>query len=211
VKSKTVQEPIQSLAKFIPDGTFEMVAPYFSKHKIHLTLKQERKRVFGDYRNPIPSQPYHRISINGNLNTYSFLVTLLHELAHLETYVQHKHTVASHGKEWKNNFKDILLPFLQQHIFPQDIKNALISYINNIKASTCGDVNLYKALHQFDKKPMHVFIDALPENTKFQTDDGQVFIKLGKRRTRFTCQNLQTKRLYTFPPIAQVIPLIEND
>lgn len=211
MKPKTKEEPILALAQFIPDRTFDLVAPYFSKYKIHLTLKQERKRVFGDYRNPIPSQPYHKISVNGNLNKYSFLVTLLHELAHLETYVQYKHTVDPHGKEWKNKFKAILIPFLEQNLFPEDIKNALISYINNIKASTCGDINLYKALHQYDNKPSHVFLDTLPERTKFRTDDGQIFLKLEKLRTRYKCQNLGNNRMYSFPAIAQVQPISNND
>ena len=40
----------------------------------------------------------HRISVNGNLNKYSFLITLIHELAHLLTFTQYKNRVDPHGR-----------------------------------------------------------------------------------------------------------------
>src|ERR1700742_4582889 len=89
------------LEQFLPNGTFEKVAPFFKTHTIHLTVTHERKSVWGDYRSPSPDCPVHRISINANLNQYSFLITLLHELAHLLTYVHFKNEHAPHGKEWK--------------------------------------------------------------------------------------------------------------
>src|SRR5690606_7791450 len=141
-----ITSPIDDLERFLPPNTFHGVLPYFQKYTIQLTIKAERKRVLGDYRNPTPQSPIHKISINGTLNPYSFLITLLHELAHLETFVQYKGKVAAHGKEWKIAFQKIMLPFLQQQLLPSEIAKAVMQYMNNIKASTCGDPLLYKTL-----------------------------------------------------------------
>jgi SprT protein len=205
--------PIEGLKQFIPDHTYDLVAPYFQSFHIQLTIKKERKRVFGDYINPTPDSPFHKISINGNLNPYSFLVTLLHELAHLVTYIEHKHTVNAHGIEWKNNFRKILLPFIENKLLPQDISLALIGYIQNIKASTCGDIGLYKTLAKYDKnKDRLYFIDEIPENTIFKLpSNGKMYQKLGKNRTRFKCIELTTQQMYLFSKVAQVEVINPHD
>src|SRR5690242_15743976 len=101
---KKQEKTFTFLAQFIPENTFEKVAPYFQTHAVHLTLTHERKSLLGDYRSPTREEPYHKISINATLNPYSFLITLLHELAHLETFIHFKDTVPPHGREWKTQF-----------------------------------------------------------------------------------------------------------
>ena len=76
------ESPLHSLSSFLPDGAYEGVAQYLQEYKVHLTVTRERKNILGNYRNKIFDKN-HRISVNGNLNKYSFLITLLHELAHL--------------------------------------------------------------------------------------------------------------------------------
>ena len=44
------------------------------------------------------------ISINNNLNPYSFLITLTHELAHAFVYRNYKNTRDPHGKKWQLMF-----------------------------------------------------------------------------------------------------------
>lgn len=199
-----IKAPVNTLADFLPAGAFPLVAPYFNHHTIQLTLTKERNSILGNYRNPIHAQQPHKISINGNLNPYSFLITLLHEIAHLVTYTQFKHTVAPHGTEWKNNFKHILHPFLLQHIFPTDIANALHNYCNQVKASTCGDPMLYKTLKNYDKKTENVFIETLPLLSFFKTKDGSIYQILEKRRTRYTCMHIASQKKYLFPGIYEV-------
>ena len=76
------ESPLQQLNVYLPEGSFEDVVTYLHEYKVHLTVTRERKSVLGDYRNS-HSNRNHRISVNGNLNKYSFLITLLHELGHL--------------------------------------------------------------------------------------------------------------------------------
>jgi hypothetical protein len=101
------EHPMQALAAFLPDGSFEKVVEYIHHFKVHLTISKQRKSVLGDYRHS-GWGGNHRISVNGNLNKYEFLITLLHELAHLLTYEQYKNRVEPHGKEWKNHYSTLL-------------------------------------------------------------------------------------------------------
>jgi Zn-dependent peptidase ImmA (M78 family) len=92
--------PMSRLQDYLPPGTYEPVLDYLRQFKVHLTVARERKSILGDYRHRT-HHSNHRISVNGNLNPYAFLITLLHELAHLLTFEQFGNKVMAHGQEWK--------------------------------------------------------------------------------------------------------------
>src|SRR5215210_993523 len=182
--SKT-EHPLQALAEYLPPNTFLPVAAYLQQYKVHLTVTRERKSILGDYRNA-HSNRNHRISVNGNLNVWSFLVTLLHELAHLLTFEKFGNKVQSHGKEWKAIFGQLLERFIKQEIFPADIKYALLQSLQNPAASSCADEVLLRVLKTYDKKKDNfVFVENLLEGQLFKTHDGKVFKKGEKMRKRF--------------------------
>jgi len=196
---------INFLEQFLPHGAFEQVAPFFKNNTIHLTITHERKSVLGDYRNPTPDAPFHRISINANLNPYSFLITLLHELAHMFTFQHFQHKAPPHGKEWKTQFRHILIPFMGKRFFPGDVEKALYAYLHNPAASTCTDADLYKALYRYDEhKPGFKLVDEVGINQLFETEDGQVYQKIEKLRTRHKCKNIVNGKVYLFQGIAEV-------
>ena len=202
---KKQETSIRVLEQFLPPNTFEQIAPYFRLYTIHLTLTHERKSVLGDYRNPTKEHPHHRISINANLNAYSFLITLLHEMAHLLTFVHFQHRVSPHGKEWKTQFRHILIPFMGKRIFPNDVEKALHAYLHNPAASTCTDAKLYKALLKYDDpRPGYKLVDDIEINEKFATEDGRVFQKVERLRTRWKCKDIQNGKLYLFQGIMEV-------
>lgn len=202
---KKQETPINLLQQFIPANTFELVAPFFRKHHIHLTLTHERKSVLGDYRFPTREYPQHRISVNVTLNQYSFLITLLHEIAHLLTFEHFGYRVSPHGREWKTQFRHILIPFMGKRIFPNDVEQALHAYLHNPAASTCTDPRLYKALYRYDeKKPGYKMVDELELNARFATDDGRIFQKIETLRTRSRCKEVRTGRMYLFQGIVEV-------
>src|SRR3954468_11923041 len=122
--------PIGQLSDYLPAGTYEAVLHYLRFYKVHLTVAQERKSILGDYRHRTQYEN-HRISVNGNLNKWSFLITLIHELAHLLTFEQYNNRVAAHGKEWKTIYGQLLHQFLQQNIFPPDIRAELSQSLKN--------------------------------------------------------------------------------
>ncbi len=199
------QKPFQALEVFLPPNTLDKVAEYMRRYPMHLSIKRERKTLMGDYRPPATPHARHRISVNGNLNPYAFLVTLLHELAHLYNFVNHQHRVKSHGAEWKAEFKALLSEFLKENIFPNDLKAALIQYFNNIKASTCTDTNLYKALKKYDKvQDDTMLVEDVPIGKIFKTKDGRAFQKIEKLRTRYKCKCVATELIYFVPGIMEV-------
>src|ERR1035438_6157411 len=128
------ESPIQQLSAYLPQGSFDDVIGYLNEYRVHLTVTRERKSVLGDYRNSHSNQN-HRISINGNLNPYSFLITLLHELGHLLAFEKYGNRIPPHGTHWKNEFGKILARFITQKIFPADIEAALLQSLKNPSAS----------------------------------------------------------------------------
>src|SRR6476469_4063060 len=190
------EAPIASLQSFLPAGTYDGVLNYLHTHKVHLTVARERRSILGDYRHRTHQQN-HRISVNGNLNAYAFLITLLHELAHLLTFEKWGNKVQSHGKEWKQVFGQLLAQFIQHKIFPPDIEAALLKSISNPAASSCADLDLLKTLRRYDaKQTSGTLVEELPLQTLFKTRDGKVFQKVAKARKRFKCVEVATGKLY---------------
>lgn len=199
------------LKNYIPEGSFDDVVHYLQQYKVHLTISRQRQSVLGDYRHKHADKA-HRISVNSNLNKYSFLITLLHELAHLLTYERFGHRVQPHGREWKHEFGRILARFIDAKVFPDNITQALLQSINNPAASSCGDSNLLRVLKQYDpvKKGMSL-VEEVPENTLFLISGGRIFKRGKKMRTRFQCQEIATGKWYLFSGVYEVLVHIPED
>lgn len=204
------EHPMQALAAFIPEGTFDLVVHYLHQYKVHLTVTKERKSVLGDYRNAVHGKN-HRISVNSNLNKYAFLITLLHELAHLLTFEQYHHRVSAHGKEWKAIYSTLLSDFILKDIFPHDITHALKKSLHNPAASSCAEEDLMRVLRKYDatKDGIHL-IEDLPVGTLFKTSDGRIFKKGDKLRKRFRCTEVKSGLVYLFSPVYEVKLVNEN-
>ncbi len=198
------EAPLHQLKQYLPEGSFEDVNYYLQHYKVQLTITRERRSVLGDYRNA-HGNSHHRISVNGNLNPYAFLITLLHELAHLFTYERFGHRVLAHGQEWKNEYSKVLAQFLLKKIFPADIRQALFTTLQNPAASSCADTTLLRVLHQYDiKKEGTALVEALPQGALFTIKGGRQFQKEEKVRKRFKCRELTTGKLYLFSPVFEV-------
>ncbi len=201
------EAPIEHLQNFLPPHTFEAVLLYLKQYHVQLTIARERKSILGDYRHAMPGKN-HRISVNGNLNRYSFLITLIHELAHLLQYEKYGNRVYAHGKEWKAIFGQLLSQFIQNNIFPPDIKEALHRSINNAAASSCADEQLLKSLKKYDSQDSNLkMVEDLSPLSLFRTHDGKIFRKENKLRKRFQCIEVKSGRKYLFSPVYEVEPV----
>ena len=199
------EAPLEALRSYLPHGSFEQVQHYLLHYKVHLTITRARKSVLGDYRNAI-NEKNHRISVNGNLNRYAFLVTLLHELAHLLTFDRYGHRVAPHGKEWKTLFSHILAEFIRLNVFPADITKALLDSLGNPAASSCADEQLLRVLRRYDPvKDGHVLVDELPVGALFTIEKGRIFKRGEKIRKRIRCEEMATGKIYLFSPVYEVV------
>lgn len=198
------EAPMEALKGYLPPGTFDEVMRYLQQYGVHLTVARARASVLGDYRHRTRDGA-HRISVNGNLNAYAFLITLLHELAHLLTFERWGHRVASHGKEWQGVFGGLLAQFLMKGVFPEDIRQSLERSLHRPAASSCADADLLRTLKKYDpQKPGFFLVEALPEGAAFRTPDGRTFVKGEKLRKRFRCTEPATGKVYLFSPVYEV-------
>lgn len=200
-----VEKPMQTLAEFLPEGSFDSVVAYIHQFKVHLTVTKKRKTILGDYRHA-GIAGNHKISVNGNLNKYEFLITLLHEIAHLLTYEQFKNKVEPHGKEWKYFYSRLLYDYIEKKIFPTELEIALRKYITNPAATANGETDILIIIRKYNtiKKEGHSIVEHIVPNSLFETDKGKVFRKGNKRRKRFECLEIATGKIYLFNPLAEV-------
>lgn len=198
------EHPLQALNDYLPPNTFLPVAAYLQQYKVHLTVARERKSILGDYRNAHNSRN-HRISVNGNLNRFSFLITLLHELAHLLTFEKYGNRVQSHGREWKTLFGQLLAQFIKNKVFPADIEQELLETLHNPGASSCAEESLMRVLSRYDTKGENqMLVEEVPTHGLFRMKDGRIFKKGEKLRKRYRCEEMGTKKIYLFSPVFEV-------
>ncbi|MDH5827695.1 sprT domain-containing protein [Sphingobacterium faecium] len=196
-----------TLRKYMPEVAAPIISRWINDTGCLLKISKSRSTKFGDYRAPYRGAG-HRISVNHDLNPYAFLITTIHEFAHLKTWQQFKHQVKPHGIEWKDNFKQLMDPFLQLEVFPQDIKDAVVKYLENPAASSCTDLHLFRTLQRFDKQSEQIFtVEMLPEKEHFKLKNGRIFQKQSKIRKRYRCLEIMTNKVYLFSPIAEVDPI----
>jgi SprT protein len=198
------EAPLTHLNSFLPPGTYHAVEEYLRVYKIHLTITQQRKSILGDYRHRTHFSN-HRISVNGNLNKYSFLITLLHEIAHLLTFEKYGNRVLAHGTEWKTIYASLLKQFVENKLFPVDIKKELLASLNNPAASSCAEDNLIRVLRRYDiNRNGFKLVEEIPVNSFFKLGDGKVFKRGEQQRKRFKCEEVSTGKIYLFSPVYEV-------
>ncbi len=194
-----------ALASYVPDGSFEPVLQYIIDYKVQLTVTRRRTTVLGDYRHAHAGKN-HRISVNGDLNKYAFLITLLHEIAHLITFEKHGNRVQPHGQEWKMLFGNLLVVFTQKNIFPDDVQQTLIHSISNPAASSCGDEKLLRVLKKYDERKEGIFfVEQIKQGEKFKIKGNRIFEKGERIRKRFKCKEIATGKWYLFSPVSEVM------
>jgi hypothetical protein len=200
------EAPLDYLRRWIPAEAAPLILEYLNHYQVHLTITRERKSVLGDYRHATLDQN-HRISVNGNLNAWSFLITLIHELAHLVTFMEYGNRVQSHGKEWKTIYRKMLEEFIRLSIFPADVLGALKKNLHDLPASSCADEGLMRILRRYDENPEELLlVEQIPEGACFSLEDNRVFRKGKKLRKRYQCMEVATGKLYLFSPIYEVRP-----
>lgn len=192
------------LKKYMPEPAAPLISTWIDQYQAILKISKSRSTKLGDYRHPYLGQG-HRISVNFNLNPYAFLITLVHEFAHLVCYNQFKNKVKPHGSEWKGIFKILMDPFMAMQIFPNELQTHLVNYLINPAASSCSDVNLMRILEKYDMpRPCTTFVEHVLHGALFFTPDGRCFKKGEKLRKRFKCEEVSTCRMYLFNPLAKV-------
>lgn len=192
----------QTLSKYLPEKAIVPCCELLKTHQVHLKIVRQRITRHGDYK-LLPGEK-HQISINANLNPYRFLMTLIHEIAHLVVYKEHGKHTKPHGLEWKQSFTQLMLPFIHPLVFPESVLPLIACHFKNPRASSDADVSLSIALKQFDPPSDKNYVFELPQGILFRIYDGRVFKRGKKRVKRYECTELKTGKLYLFSPHAEV-------
>jgi hypothetical protein len=191
-----------TLETYIPKAAIPKVLDLLNHDNLMVKVKNERKTRHGDYKR-MPNGK-HQITVNRNLNTYRFLITLIHEIAHFEAYKAYGRLIKPHGTEWKQTFQHLILSFLNPQVFPITLLPLLAKHFKNPKASSDTDTALALALKQFDAPNDKTFIFEVPMGSTFKLYNGRVFKKIGKRTKRIECVEVKSGKLYLFNPNAEV-------
>ncbi len=182
---------IEKLRSYLPEAALNDMAELLTKHPFRLIIKNERKTKRGDFR---ATTPLCTITINNNLTKEQFLITLVHEIAHLHTHIAYP-KAKPHGKEWKQCFQKNMLPFLNPQIFNDDLLKLLAKHFRNPKATIDSDPQLSVALQNINNPNQNCFIFDLKPNQLFKLEN-RTFKLLNKRRTRYECMEISTKKTY---------------
>lgn len=191
------------LAKYLPEHAVHSCFELIKNNSVHLKIVNERQTRHGDYRRNLNGK--HEITVNGSLNKYRFLITLVHEIAHLVAFEKYGRLIKPHGDEWKSTFQRLMIPFIRPEIFPHSVLPLVANHFRNPTASSDTDARLAFALKQFDeRKPDIHFIHEVPSGSLFRIKNGRVFQKIALRVKRYECLEVKTGRTFLFNANAEV-------
>ena len=198
-------ESIIAIESFVPKASFPKLSEYLNHWQVKIVITRKRYTKHGDFR-ALPNGE-HQITVNEMSNPYRFLITTLHEIAHLIAYKDFGSKIKPHGKEWKHVFREITLPFLVPQIFPEDLLRILLLHFQNPKASSDTDTQLAIELNKFDSENETNYIFELENGSIFEIHNGRRFVRGKRRIKRYECREMNGKKLYLFSPHAQVIKI----
>lgn len=193
----------QILERHVPENAIHYCLDLWSAIPFHFKVTRKRNSKLGDYRFDRRNGS-HSISVNYDLNTYSFLITYIHEVAHLLTTERFGRKPQAHGKEWKSNFRELMAPVMTDLIFPDEILAPLKVHMIRPKASTHADAHLVEALRRFDEHERDLVpLSVVGDGDAFEFNNC-MYKKLNLRRTRVLCQQADTSRKYLISKMALV-------
>lgn len=192
----------ETLAKYIPEHAVRPAFDLIVANQVHLKIVNERQTRHGDYRRGHTGK--HEITVNASLNKYRFLMTLIHEIAHLVAFEKFGKNIKPHGDEWKFTFQRLMVPFIRPEIFPGQLLPLLARHFKNPTASSDTDTTLSLALKQYDMDNDKNYVFEIPYGSVFRIKNGKIFKKLAVRTKRFECIEISSGKTYLFNPNAEV-------
>jgi predicted SprT family Zn-dependent metalloprotease len=199
-----IQKFRELIRKYVPEESVDYCVDKWDENPFSFKVTRQRTSKIGDYRYNKKTRN-HEITVNGNLNPYAFLITYLHEVAHLKQYLDHGNNRPPHGLEWKKIFQDIMEPMLNNTIFPDKILVQLKIHMKNPKASSQSDAKLSKLLRKYNSQKYlkDIYLEDLSEGEVFDLN-GRLYTKIKKRRTRSLCKDNLTGKKYLVSELTPV-------
>jgi SprT protein len=188
------------LGKYLPVQSIDYCFSLWKTHRIQLTITKPRKSIYGNYsfRNGI-----HSITVNGNLGKEAFLVTYLHEVAHLLVRKNHQRRTKPHGREWQTAFSELMKPVLHEGVFPPEILDALKIHLLSPAASSCTDARLHALLNPVEASENQKKVMDLAPGQAFRFQ-GKNYLWIRSLRSRCEVRCMESGRLYRITATAMV-------
>ncbi|UZD21205.1 SprT-like domain-containing protein [Algoriphagus halophytocola] len=193
------------LSKHVPKPAVAYCLSLWQQEPFSFQVTASRKTKLGDFRFR-KNRSTQTITINADLNPYQFLLTYIHEVAHLHAFVKYSTHIAPHGKEWKQTFQQLMSPVLSTVYFPIDLLIPLRKHMLNPKASSARDLFLMKEMSKYDLNTSGakaLFLSDLKSGNKFELS-GRVFEKIETKRTRVLCEEISSGKKYLIAQLAKV-------
>lgn len=201
---------IEIFKKYLPERSIVYCHQLWKEHHIQFTISPPRKSVYGNY---VYRHGIHHISVNGDLSPESFLVTYLHEVAHLLVRKSTTRRPKPHGIEWQRAFRAVMKPMLELQVFGSELTQALNRHLEKPRATSCADPVMHRLLmgsQEMDEAEKdEVIIEKLAPGTRF-VFQSLIFRIIRKVRTRLECVRESDGALYRFQPTARV-RLLDQD
>ena len=193
----------------IPAAAVSYCLDLWQKTPFSFKVQTPRTSKLGDFRYR-KDRKIQTITINSDLNCYQFLLTFIHEVAHLHTFEELGTNHLPHGNEWKRKFQQLLEPILIDAVFPKDILIPLRQHMKNPSASPSRDLFLMKEMSKYDiptdQSSEQIFLSDLLPGKEFLLS-GRTFKKGITRRTRILCEEVDSGKKFLVSRLAKVKPL----
>lgn len=185
------------LTNHVPEAAYAYCFQLWKKFQFEFKVRKSRVTKVGDF-TCYPGK-VARITVNHDIDPYLFLITYVHEVAHLEVHLHYDNRIESHGKEWKKSFQQLMEPVMSEEVFPKPLLDGLKKHMKNPKASTFSDGKFTQLLRSYDDRQKNVvLLSQIPEGTVFGFQ-GKWFKKGKLRRTRVECKEIKTRLSYLVP------------
>lgn len=200
------------LGRYLPAPAVNPVFCFLNRHSVHFHISRRRSSKLGDYRMPQPRHQYHEISVNGDLSPHLFLLVLLHEMAHLNTFLAFGREVQAHGHEWQEEYRKLLTQYSNEGHFPAETKGLLAKYTARIPLNHKAGEELERRLKQIDdpeRASKELRLEDLPIGSLFRIMSRPqiLFRSVEKRRTRYRCIDEKTGTPYLVNGSAVVVEM----
>jgi hypothetical protein len=205
--------PTEQLRKIfeshIPAAAISYSLELWQKFPFSFKIQKPRLSKLGDFRYR-KDREIQTITINSDLNPYQFLLTYIHEVAHLHTFEKFGSSLSPHGMEWKKEFQNLMWPLLNNSVFPNDILIPLRNHMRSPAASSSRDLFLMKEMSKYDFRSEsvsdQVFLSDLLPGKEFLLS-GRKFKKGETKRTRVLCEEVDSGRKFLVSRLAKVKPV----
>ncbi|MFZ5972284.1 MAG: SprT-like domain-containing protein [Bacteroidota bacterium] len=186
----------------VPDVALTYCVQLWADSPFHFKLRKARQTKVGDFSCRPGATP--QITVNEDLHPFVFLITYIHEVAHLHVHQTHGNRAEAHGSEWKKRFQLLMEPVLHEGVFPPRLLEGLRVHLADPMASTFSDPVITRLLRSYDPRTSQLtLLSEIPEGSIFSLN-GRWFRKGKIRRTRVVCKDMHSRRSYLVPVDAPV-------